>query len=53
MVVPVLIFATGAVAAAADGHSASAHLGLLTALLILAVTLAPVATTAALRLNIE
>ena len=53
MIVPVLIFATGAVAAAADGHSASAHLGLLTALLILAVTLAPVATTAALRLNIE
>ncbi len=53
MVVPVLIFATGAVSAAADGHSASAHLGLLTALLILAVTLAPVAATAALRLNIE
>ncbi|WP_376690714.1 heme exporter protein CcmB [Wenzhouxiangella sp. EGI_FJ10409] len=53
MVVPVLIFATGGVAAAAQGHSASAHLGLLAALLILAVTLVPLATTAALRLNIE
>lgn len=53
MVVPVLIFATGAVAAAAEGHSARAHLGLLSAVLILAVTLAPLAITAALRLNIE
>jgi len=53
MVVPVLIFATGAVAAAAEGASVSAHLGLLGALLILAATLAPLATTAALRLNIE
>ncbi|NEZ03613.1 heme exporter protein CcmB [Wenzhouxiangella sp. XN201] len=53
MVVPVLIFATGAVAAAAEGYSAAAHLGLLTALLILAATLAPLAITAALRLNIE
>jgi len=53
MVVPVLIFATGAVAAAAEGYPARAHLGLLGALLILAVTLAPLATTAALRLNIE
>ncbi|MEE4638071.1 MAG: heme exporter protein CcmB [Wenzhouxiangella sp.] len=53
LVVPVLIFATGAVSAAADGLSAQAHLGLLSALLILAVTLIPLATTAALRLNIE
>lgn len=53
MVVPVLIFATGAVAAAAEGHSARPHLGLLVALLILAVTLVPLATTAAVRLNIE
>jgi len=53
MVVPVLIFATGGVTAAAEGHSASAHMGMLTALLILALTLAPLATTAALRLNIE
>jgi len=53
MVVPVLIFATGGIAAAAEGFSARAHLGLLAALLILAVTLIPLATTAALRLNIE
>jgi heme exporter protein B len=53
MVVPVLIFATGGVSLAADGHSAGAHLGLLGALLILAATLAPLATTAALKLNIE
>jgi heme exporter protein B len=53
MVVPVLIFATGGVTAAAEGFSASAHLLLMTALLILAVTLVPLATTAALRLNIE
>lgn len=53
LVVPVLIFATGAVSAAADGLSVQAHLGLLTALLILAVTLVPLAITAALKLNIE
>lgn len=53
LVVPVLIFATGGVSAAADGLSARAHLGLLTALLILAVTLVPLATTAALKLNVE
>lgn len=51
--VPVLIFATGAVAAAAEGQPAGTHLGLLAALLILAVTLAPPAITAALRLNLE
>lgn len=53
MVVPVLIFATGGVAAAAEGYSARGHLGLLAALLILALTLVPLAATAALRLNIE
>lgn len=53
LVVPVLIFATGAVSAAADGLSARSHLGLLAAILILAVTLTPLATTTALRLNIE
>ena len=53
LVVPVLIFATGAVSAAVDGMSARAHLGLLAALLILALTLIPLAMTAALRLNIE
>jgi heme exporter protein B len=53
LIVPVLIFGAGATAAVADGLSAQAHLGLLTALLVLALTLVPLATTAALRLNIE
>lgn len=53
LAVPVLIFATGAVAAAASGLDAGAHLGLLCALLILAVTLVPLAVTAALRMNLE
>ncbi len=53
LVVPVLIFATGAVSVAADGFSPRAHLGLLLALLVLAITLIPLAVTAALRLNIE
>ncbi len=51
--VPVLVFATGAVSAAADGMDAGAHLGLLSALLVLAVTLVPMGTAAALRLNLE
>lgn len=53
LVVPVLIFATGAVSAVVDGLSPQAHLGLLTSLLILALALAPLATTAALKLNVE
>lgn len=53
LIVPVLIFATSAVAAAADGFAVGANLGLLTALLVLALTLAPLAITAALRLNVE
>ena len=53
LIVPVLIFATSAVTAAADGFSASANLGLLGSLLVLALTLVPLAVTAALRLNVE
>lgn len=53
LIVPILIFATGGVSAAADGLSARPHLGLLGAVLILAITLVPPAITAALRLNIE
>ncbi|MGY6588350.1 MAG: heme exporter protein CcmB [Wenzhouxiangella sp.] len=53
LVVPVLIFATGAVAAAADDLPVRANLGLMLALLVLAITLVPLAATAALRLNIE
>ncbi len=51
--VPVLIFATGAVSAAADGMDPGADLGLLSALLVLALTLVPIGTAAALRLNLE
>lgn len=53
LAVPVLIFATGAVSAAASGLEPGAHLGLLCALLILALTLAPLAASAALRMNLE
>lgn len=53
LIVPVLIFATGAVSMAADGLNPGAHLGLLAAFTILALTLAPVAIVGALRLNLE
>ena len=53
LVVPVLIFATGAVSMVADGMEPTAHLGLLTALTIFSITLAPVAIAAALKLNLE
>lgn len=53
LIVPVLIFGAGATTAVADGLSAHAQLKLLTALLVLALTLVPMAMVAALRLNIE
>lgn len=53
LIVPVLVFATGAVSVAAEGFSAQTHLGLLASMLVLALTLVPLAITAALRLNIE
>lgn len=53
LVVPVLIFATGAVSMAAGGLNPDAHLGLLAALTILLLTLAPMAIAMALRLNLE
>ena len=49
--VPVLIFATAAVAAAAQGLPATGQLLLLAALLAAAVTLAPLATAAGLRIS--
>lgn len=51
--IPVLIFGTGAVAAAADGAPVSAYLALMTAFLVLAVTLAPFAAAAALRISLS
>ena len=51
--IPVLIFAAGAVAAAAMGMSASGQLALLGALLCLSLALAPPAIAAALRISLE
>lgn len=51
--VPVLIFASSAVETAAAGISVTAQLSILGALLALAVTLAPLATAAALRISLS
>lgn len=51
--IPVLIFATSAVAAAGAGISAAGQLYFLAALLVLALTLAPLAAAAALRISLN
>lgn len=51
--VPVLIFATSAVQTVGDGHSAAGQYALLGAMLVLALTLAPFATAAALRISVS
>ena len=51
--VPVLIFGTGAVDAAAAGLGATANISLLTAMLLVAGFFSPMATTAALRIALE
>ncbi|MDT8437979.1 MAG: heme exporter protein CcmB [Wenzhouxiangellaceae bacterium] len=53
LIVPLVIFATGAVSMQADGLDPTAHLGLLGAFTILAMTLAPFGISAALRMNLE
>jgi len=53
LIVPLVIFATGAVSMAADSLDSSAHLGLLAAFTILSLTLAPIGIAAALRMNLE
>jgi len=53
LIVPLVIFATGAVSMSADGMDPGAHLGLLAAFTILAMTLAPFGIAAALRMNLE
>ena len=50
--VPVLIFGANAVTAAATGLDISGHLMLIASLLILSLTLAPLATAAALRTSL-
>lgn len=51
--VPVLIFATSAVETATAGLPIVAHLSLLSALLVLALSLSPIATAAALRISLS
>ena len=51
--VPILIMATGAVSAAVDGLPYNGQLGLVAAGLVAALTLAPFAVAAALKLSLE
>lgn len=51
--IPVLIFGTGTVAAAADGTPVGGYLALMAAFLVLAITLAPFAAAAALRISLS
>ncbi|MDY6797382.1 MAG: heme exporter protein CcmB [Pseudomonadota bacterium] len=51
--IPVLIFGTGTVAAASEGAPVGAYIALMGAFLVLAVTLAPFATAAALRISLS
>lgn len=53
LVIPVLIFGSGAVDASSAGLGVAAHFSLLGALLLLALPLAPLATAAALRIALE
>lgn len=52
LMVPVIVFAAGAVQAAASGMPVAGYIALLGAFLVLAVTLLPFATAAALRIAI-
>jgi heme exporter protein B len=51
--IPVLIFASSAVAAAGAGLPVTAHVSLLSALLALAISLSPAASAAALRISLS
>lgn len=51
--IPVLIFGTGSVAAAADGAPIAPYVALMGAFLVLALTLAPFASAAALRISLS
>lgn len=51
--IPVLIFGTGSVAAAANGAPIAPYVALMGAFLVLAVTLAPFASAAALRISLS
>jgi len=51
--IPVLIFGTGAIEAAASGLGVEGHFSLLGAFLALAIVLTPLATAAALRISLD
>ena len=51
--IPVLIFGTGTVMAAAEGVPVAGQLALMGAILVLALTLAPFASAAALRISLS
>ncbi len=51
--IPVLIFGTGTVMAAAGGSDVSGHLALMAAILVLAVILAPLAAAVALKISLS
>ena len=51
--IPVLIFGTGTVAAASEGSPVAGYLALMGAFLVLAVTLAPFASAAALKISLS
>lgn len=51
--IPVLIFGTGTVASAAEGAPIGAYVALMGAFLVLALTLAPFASAAALRISLS
>ncbi|SES75485.1 heme exporter protein B [Marinobacter segnicrescens] len=51
--IPVLIFGTGTVMAAAGGSDVSGHLALMAAILVLALVLAPLAAAVALKISLS
>jgi heme exporter protein B len=53
MSVPVLIAGTLAVEQAVDGNPVGGHLAIMGAMLAMAITLAPLASVAALRISID
>lgn len=53
LTIPVLIFSTGAVQASIDGASINGYLAVLGILLMLSITLAPFATSAAIKLSVS
>lgn len=53
LLAPALIFGAGAVVESTLGNSPNSHILLLSGLLVLAITLVPIATSAAIKINLE